>query len=322
MLEFLSDLSEKYKTLIVILPIAVLSILISFWTSGLVAALLVLVTITRILIITKDIWGSEYDAKTSVRLASLGIIYLLAVSKSGWKTCVNQLVEPIKNIIPVFSDLLDKLPGETLSDSLSNSILIIAFIAVSFINWCIRDTTAMKEHPVPLDKEFPEKTYKQRFKSFCGVLLDDINRIDRETNWSVEYYTPLDAEVEVRSSNKRLRKITDLLTAIRSDRTSQVFLVIGDPGSGKSVALRKLCRDLLKESEKTGKVPLYINLREWQPKQKWTEENPPTVEGLYDFVICNLESRGDIFIRDFINFYFKKMFDHILGDSKINGIGG
>lgn len=305
MLDFFRDLSETKKAFILVFCISLLSILISLWTGGLVATLVVSGIIISILTVTKGIWGTEYGAKTTVRLASLGIIYLLAVSQPGWRTYVTPLLEPISNKIPGFEELLDKLP----EDVPSISALLLAVIGICFINYLMRDTTAMKAHPVPLEKEFPEKTYIQRFKSFCGVLLDDINRLDRETNWSVEYFTSLDAEVEVKSRNKRLRKVTDLLTAIRSNRTSQVFLVIGDPGSGKSVAFRKLCRDLLKESEKTGKVPLYINLREWKPKQEWTEENPPTVEELYDFVIDNLKSRGDIFINDFIDLYFRKMFD-------------
>ncbi|NES25163.1 MAG: hypothetical protein F6K41_41230, partial [Symploca sp. SIO3E6] len=39
-------------------------------------------------------------------------------------------------------------------------------------------------------------------------------------------YIPLEAEVEVQSGNKRLRKVTDLLNAIRSDKKSRVFLVL------------------------------------------------------------------------------------------------
>ena len=243
MLEFLRDLSETTKAFFFVLLISLLAILISLWTGGLAATALVSGTIISILTITKDIWGSDYGDKTTVRLASLGIIYLLAISQPGWKTYVNPLLEPINNIIPGFSVLLDKLP----EDTPSISTLLVVVIGICLINYWMRDTTAMKEHPVPLEKEFSEKKYNQRFKSFCGVLLDDINRLDRETNWSAEYYTPLDAEVEVQSRNRRLRKVTDLLTAIRSDPSSQVFLVIGDPGSGKSVALRKLCRDLLKE---------------------------------------------------------------------------
>jgi hypothetical protein len=130
-----------------------------------------------------------------------------------------------------------------------------------------------------------------------------------ERQWSAEIFIPLDAEVEVRSGSSRTKKLTDLLSAIRSERKSRTFLVLGDPGSGKSVALRKLCRELLKEVEATGKVPLYVNLREWETRDRWTEQSPPTVDQLYAFVQNNLADRGDVFTKDFLDTYFHKMFE-------------
>ena len=256
-----------------------------------------------ILQITKGVWTPEGGGKSKIGLVSLGVALVTIVSGEQWRPAVNSLLEPLYITFPF---LKDKLPSE--SPSIAALIFLTAVILI--VNYFARDSTAMKEHPSAIEKEFPEKGYKTLLQLFAGFLLDDLNRIDRETNWSPEFFTPLDAEVEIRSSSKRSKKITDLLDGIRSDRRSRVFLVLGDPGSGKSVALRKLCRELLKEVDKTGKVPIYINLREWSQETAWSANNPPTVEHLYDFVLANLKSRGDVFTNEFLDKYFKRMFEY------------
>jgi NACHT domain-containing protein len=95
--------------------------------------------------------------------------------------------------------------------------------------------------------------------------------------------------------------------------------VLGDPGAGKSVAFRKLSIEMLREVPQTGRVPIYVNLREWLPRehsgtmyataQRWTEDNKPTVKDLGEFVIKSV-SKGDVFMEDFVNTYFHKMWEH------------
>ncbi len=182
-------------------------------------------------------------------------------------------------------------------------------IILGLLAYLSKDKSGMKIHKTPIEKDFPERKFKERLKSFSGFLARDLDKIDQETNWSSELFTPLDAHVVVNSRYRRQQKITDLLKAIRSNQKSKVFLVLGDPGSGKSVALRKLCRELLAEVDKTEKVPLYVNLKEWQAQESWTEQNPPTSKELYHFVLKNLENRADVFAGKFLNDYFERMFD-------------
>jgi hypothetical protein len=294
----------KLKLFFIVFCFSIIAILLSLWLGGFSATAIVFVpALLSILQITKEIWKPEGGGKSTIGLVSLGVALLAISSNQLWRPFVNALLKP----------LLEKYPElETLLPRESPSIAALVFLAgvILIVNYFARDTTTMKEHSTPLDKEFPEKDYKSLLRAFCGVLLDDLNKIDRETNWSAEIFTPLEAEVEIQSGSRRLKKVTDLLSAIRSDRHTRAFLILGDPGSGKSVALRKLCRDLLKEVERTGKVPLYINLREWEAKEKWTEVAPPTVEQLYDFVLNNLKSRGDVFTNEFLDKYFKKMFEY------------
>ncbi|MGK7881137.1 MAG: NACHT domain-containing NTPase, partial [Crocosphaera sp.] len=83
------------------------------------------------------------------------------------------------------------------------------------------------------------------------------------------------------------------------DQETKAFLVLGDPGSGKSVALRQLARELLEEVPKTGKIPVYLNLREWRVREKWSKTAKPTVEQLQTFLLKHLQKSP--FLRDFLD---------------------
>jgi len=177
-------------------------------------------------------------------------------------------------------------------------------IAIFLVNYFSRDTTAMGKHETAIDKDIPDPTFKERMRGVVEALVDDLKSIDNKTNWSMSYFTPLDAEVEVNTGRGRGKSITELLSAIKRSK-ERLFMVLGDPGSGKSVALRKLARDMAAEAEKTGKIPVYINLKEWYEEEKWTEEQPPTVEQLNAFVLRNLKSRDIVTTRFFDKYYYR-----------------
>jgi hypothetical protein len=74
---------------------------------------------------------------------------------------------------------------------------------------------------------------------YCKALIAELDRYDREVNWSDRELSPLEAEVEIeRTCRLRPQIAPDLVEAIRQDRAARVFVVLGDPGSGKSVSLR------------------------------------------------------------------------------------
>jgi hypothetical protein len=138
--------------------------------------------------------------------------------------------------------------------------------------------------------------------------------IDQETSWTEEYFTPLDAQVESGSGRKLVNKVEDLIAAISPPKwwhirkkRPRIFLVLGDPGSGKSVALRKLATDLLHDIKASDRIPIYINLKEWKASAVWSEDNPPTLDDFVQFVIQYMKDQSDVLSKKFLDVHFERL---------------
>jgi len=110
-------------------------------------------------------------------------------------------------------------------------------------------------------------------------MVTVLDRIDEEVNWSDNDFTKLEAEIVMdQHGASRSKIVSDLIQAIRKDHLSRAFILIGDPGSGKSVSLRHLARELYVAVPSTNIVPVYVNLREWDGPQE------PTDSDIVDFI--------------------------------------
>ncbi|WP_038910348.1 NACHT domain-containing protein [Dickeya dadantii] len=156
--------------------------------------------------------------------------------------------------------------------------------------------------PVWLSKD-NEKRVRRR-KQFCAVLEADLAYLAKAENWNDQYFTDLEAEVESeggyyasaidklrRKKSFGLRKERSLVRAITSS-TERAMQLVGEPGSGKSVALRHLAKQLAeqgkKSNDKNATVPLYINLREME----FSNADAVNVDTVREFILDNIR-RGD-----------------------------
>jgi hypothetical protein len=293
----MKEISIKHLTFIIIFSISITAVLLAGFFGNITQAFLTFFSIVIILYITKSIWFPENYGNTRIRMYSLSIILFLSAPTPLWLWVIENITQKAG-----FS------PQITFLDKIIYAF--VAIIVIWIVNYYMSDRTGMIKHFTDINKDYPEEpTFKERFLYFANVLKRQIENIDNETNWSAHYFTPLDAEVEIKKGNNRSKKLSDLLTALKKNRNSKVFLILGDPGAGKSVALRKLCLELLEEVKIVWKLPIYINLKEWYIENKWTKQNPPTSEQLHNFILSQLKGK-DVDSDKFLEKYYYRLLEN------------
>ncbi|MBD2836263.1 NACHT domain-containing protein [Pseudomonas sp. JM0905a] len=311
----MNNFSSNQRLVLAIIIITVASIIAASLLSGAMATLAAVAICALVFILRPLVMPAGYG-KNKIRTLSILVTAGLASSWGAWSGLVNSVFD-LANKQPYIAENFPWIKGVDISGAPSIALLVFAGAIIIAVNYFMRDSSIASDHPSPINKDFPEPNFERKLKSFCNTLERHLLTTDQDTNWSPDYYTELQAEVEILSDHGLIqsKKVTNLQEAIRSDRSSQAFLVLGAPGAGKSVALRKLANDMLREVKGTGRIPIYINLREWLYKSeagnKSTEHQyQPTISDLESFVIESLKDRGDIFTANFLNTYFRDLWQH------------
>ena len=286
------NLTEKGQTFIVAFIIAILTVSLAWVLSGWQLASLLAAISLVIVFIGRHLWRSD-KSNFILRLTVLGIANITFLTVNSWLP--NLLQTTLHNYFP-------KIPLPDNTTPLLVLPLVVALVAIVF--HYTKETTQFAKTDKPIKDLIQGLTIKEKWKNVCNNLGKQIRDIDTDTNWESDFYTPLDAEVEIQTSNKTKKVVQDLLTAIKSS-DDRLMLLIGDPGAGKSVALRKLCADILETSVKTEYIPIYINLKEWTSSDDWSVK-PPTVRDLEAFVRQKLSVRSQ-YLADFFDAHYKTL---------------
>ncbi|WP_159095271.1 MULTISPECIES: NACHT domain-containing protein [unclassified Stenotrophomonas maltophilia group] len=221
----------------------------------------------------------------------------------------------LKELIKWVGDLREAAANDTYL-AIAIMLLLIFLVATSVTDFCkviakgfgalhrafgtvaegIRGGVAYKEHI-------------QRRKQFLSVINSDLAAIGKAEAWNDQNFTDLEAEVQIdggyyASFIHRIRKRrshgqrreTSLIGAIDGS-AERCLLLTGDPGAGKSVALRHLAVQMIERARRSKKmyepIPLYINLRELEI------DGEIDATRVKNFVIDNVR-RGDADTADYL----------------------
>ncbi|OBP14207.1 hypothetical protein A5320_16345 [Rheinheimera sp. SA_1] len=294
--DFFYSMSGKQRLLAFILVAFIVSVYPFLIADNPAAAMIVGLLFVAIIWLTKFLWHPENYGKNKVRMASISVLSVVALSQSYWSQLIHKLLANFEGppwLVKVIVDIPAPTP--------SALVLFFVLMGIFIVNYLMRDSTVMKQTEHNGLGSYSEAELRIKLLGLKKRLATDLDEINENSNWSVEQYEPIRAQVELKKVARKNRKVADLLSAIKQDINNKIFLILGDPGSGKSVALRKLAEDLLDEFEQTGKLPIYINLREWKKQDGWSAENPPNTEDLEAFVINDVMKRLKVYQRDFLN---------------------
>jgi hypothetical protein len=178
---------------------------------------------------------------------------------------------------------LDKLIGVQLPAWVPLvGMIVIGVVAILVLLWLLlfffsKIRKLLLNEILPAFYSREDKRRRVRRHRFADHIEREIRRLDSLENWSDYRFTELEAEVEAEGrrtlglfpffglTRSGLRREPSLSKALKSSE-ERLILVEGDPGSGKSVALRyiaaSMARSAMDARSTKSVIPIYINLKE------------------------------------------------------------
>lgn len=197
-------------------------------------------------------------------------------------------------------------------------LIVVLFCVWGFLLLLSQIKKVWTENFWPLLYNQAQRKRQRNRQRFADHIEREIRQLNTREEWKDYRFTELEAEVEAEGRRRRATLLPFIHTTQRGLRREQslskalefsserLILVEGDPGSGKSVALRHVAETLARRAMHSrnikSTIPLYINLKklERSPDQ---EINRDLIE---TFVKAELNRVNDRDIEQFLDEEFRR----------------
>jgi hypothetical protein len=189
-------------------------------------------------------------------------------------------MNPDQDLFDLIVDLIEKIIGHPVSPFVEKALALFFILAifVIFANALILGVKKIIiEIIIPIFYNGEQKRRRSRRKMFADYIESEIRYLNSRESWNDNRFAELEAEVEAEGKRKvfglftldwggesRIRREKSLSHAIENSAVPLVLLE-GDPGSGKSVALRHVAQQMSRKASESRSlksiIPLYINLK-------------------------------------------------------------
>jgi hypothetical protein len=190
----------------------------------------------------------------------------------------------------------------------SISLIAAIYIILMALVWIIRKIISRsKPFETNINKSLKKELQSPEYRDFIKKCKHNLDMIDESTGWKNNSgkYVKLNVDVNILINGKEKNGKKELINAILNGRyKDNIIKIIGDPGSGKSVSLRELYRQILNKTAKNGRIPVYINMNSWV--KTWKGEIP-TQEDFERYIKETMLASCSINSKKFVNENFNKI---------------
>jgi NACHT domain len=194
------------------------------------------------------------------------------------------------------------------------AILCAVVLAILIAAAKAKDIWIEKFRPLSYSPEELKRGRDSRL--FANHVLREINQRNLSENWKDEEFAELEAEIEAQGQRRYLIPFRELfrvpigirrepsLTLALEHSSERLILLEGDPGAGKSVALRHVAQNIATRASKAKQsasvLPIFVNLKELR-----CEEHEAVDRDLIrNFILRSLNRINDRFIDEFLEAEF------------------
>ncbi len=170
----------------------------------------------------------------------------------------------------------------------------------------------------PLRYDPQQRRRSRRRRRFADHVESEIRRLNNLEEWREYRFAELEAEVEaegprrifgmlplLQQTQSGLRRERSLSKALESSQ-ERLILLEGEPGSGKSVALRHVAQTMARRAMKSKSIksviPIYINLKELERSQAESIDR----NLIYSLVLKSLNRVNDRDVEEFLEEEFDR----------------
>src|SRR5271168_4927254 len=197
---WISGLTGHQRLIIFILVLVISALLIAFLEGGWAIGITVGLILLALIALTKPLWTPSESGNVRIAIRSLAIISSVALAVLSRAPESRPFVSRLLEHVGLKAAEANKVTPP--DRALSAMVLVFALTGIFLVNWFFRDRTAMKRHTGSFDRDFPDRTYRERLQHYSEILRASLGALDTETQWDDFYAAPLDAEVEVVSQRR------------------------------------------------------------------------------------------------------------------------